>query len=210
MSPFFKTPIRRSAKNEHMSIHTFFLDTASDVVGVVKGADTADLGSATPCTEFELKKLVNHFIGTTGALARAGRRESLDPEDPYGSKKDSTGGDWQSVLAANIEDLGRAWTQPEAWQGSVDLGSASMPARMIGEMAYAELVLHGWDLARATGQELTVPEDVAAELRRSIEETAELGRSMGAYGDAVDVSDGESEFARALGASGRDPRWPER
>jgi hypothetical protein len=78
---------------------------------------------------------------------------------------------------------------------------------MIGEMAMAEVLLHGWDLARATGQPLSVPDEVGRELRRSIEETAGLGRSMGAYGEEVRVGDERPEFERALGASGRDPGW---
>ena len=82
-----------------------------------------------------------------------------------------------------------------------------MPAPMIGEMALAEMLLHAWDLAAATGQSLVVPDKIGRELRRSIEETAELGRSMGAYGVEVAVRAQASEFERALAASGRDPRW---
>jgi uncharacterized protein (TIGR03086 family) len=151
--------------------------------------------------------LVNHFIGTTGALARVGRREALDPDDPYGSQRDPSQGDWQHELATNIESVAQTWAQPEAWEGTVQMGGPAMPAPMIGEMALAEVLLHGWDLAQATGQQLPVPDEVGRELRRSIEETAELGRSMGAYGDEVRVENEESEFQRALGASGRDPGW---
>jgi len=136
-----------------------------------------------------------------------GERQPLDPEDPYGARQDPSRGDWRRVLADNVVAVRQAWSQPAAWEGTVTMGQQQMPAPMIGEMALAEMLLHGWDLARATGQSLHVPDRVASELRRSIEETAEFGRSMGAYGDEVPVSDTAGEFDRALGASGRDPRW---
>lgn len=204
---FVQDGIDADRHNGAMTIRDLFPAAADQVVGIVKRADSGDLTKPTPCTDFDLKTLVNHFIGTTGALVMVARRVPMDPDDPYGSQKDSTQGDWQATLASNIDDLSRSWADPQAWEGSVDMGGGNMPATMIGEMALAETLLHGWDLARATGQQLTVSDNLGSELRRSIEETAELGRTVGAYGEAVDVGEAASEFERALAASGRDPRW---
>jgi uncharacterized protein (TIGR03086 family) len=131
----------------------------------------------------------------------------LDLHDPYGASHDASQGDWQHELSTNLGALAEAWTSADAWEGTVDMGGQAMPAPMVGEMALAELLLHGWDLASATGQTLPVPDEVGRELRRGIEETAELGRSLGAYGDEVAVGPDASEFERALAASGRDPGW---
>lgn len=190
-----------------MTMTTFPPEVASAVSAVVAGAGALDLSSATPCADFDLKALINHVIGTTAALARVGRREPLDPTDPYGEHTDASGGDWQGQLTSNLDGLAQAWAEPQAWEGSVDMASQIMPAPMIGEMALAEVVLHGWDLARATGQRLVIEEHTAAELRRSVEATAELGRQMSAYGPAVEVAPDASDFDRALAASGRDPDW---
>jgi uncharacterized protein (TIGR03086 family) len=190
-----------------MSLNAHPAAVAEAVVAVVQRAGQADLGSPTPCPDFELKGLINHLIGTTGALVRVGLRSPLDSTDPYGSSVDSTGGDWQATLSTNLDSLARVWGDTSAWEGTVDMGGHEMPAAMIAEMAMAEMALHGWDLARATGQQLTLADDVAAELRRSIEETGELGRSTGAYGPEVLLAEDGTEFERALAASGRDPRW---
>lgn len=189
-----------------MTIKTFPLPVAQAVTSIVGGAGGQDLGSRTPCAEFDLKTLVNHLIGTTAALGRVGRREPLDPTDPYGAQNDATDGDWQRLLTSNITELAHIWAEPRVWQGTVEMGGQPMPAPMIGEMAVAEVVLHGWDLATATDQRLVVDEDVAVELLRSIEETGELGRRTGAYGPVVVVDSDASTFERALAASGRDPR----
>lgn len=190
-----------------MAIRDFFPTAAAEVVSVIRAAGTHALDAPTPCTAFDLKALVNHFIGTSAALTRVGLRVPLDAEDPYGSRLDPSAGDWPRELAAHVETLARAWSEAQSWEGTVDMGGGQMPATMIGEMALAETLLHGWDLARTTGQQLTVADDVAAELRRSVEETAALGRSMGAYGREVSVPEDASDLDRALGASGRDPYW---
>lgn len=190
-----------------MAINTFPTSVTAAVSAVVTGAGDVDLNSPTPCHGFDLRALVNHVTGTTGALARVGRREPLDPDDPYGAQQDHTTGDWQARLTSNLHELTRAWADPEAWQGTVDMGGHAMPATMIGEMALAEVALHGWDLAKASGQPLTVEPETAAELLRGVQETAELGRQMGAYGPAVAIASDADDFDRALAASGRDPDW---
>lgn len=190
-----------------MNIAEYFPVAADEVTRVVNAADPSRGAAPTPCTEFDLRALVNHFVGTTAALAKVARRQALDPQDPYGSRRDPSKGDWQRELASNIGDLAAAWSTPQAWDGTVDMGGGESPATMIGEMALAEILLHGWDLARATGQQLTVPDVVATELLRSIEETAELGRQMGAYGPQVEVAENAGAFDRALAAAGRDPAW---
>jgi uncharacterized protein (TIGR03086 family) len=189
-----------------MAMTTFPAPVADGVNRVVAGAAGCDLGFPTPCPDFDLKTLVNHLIGTTAALARVGRREPLDATDPYGARRDATGGNWQQVLSSNIDELARTWGDPGAWQGSVEMSGLAMAAPMIGEMAVAEVALHGWDLATATGQQLVLDEEVALELLRSIEETGELGRRMGAYGPEVVPDADATAFERALAAAGRNPR----
>lgn len=207
MSDFFKTALSPTGMLGDMTLNAFPEDVARAVIGVVAGAGDSDLHFPTPCANFDLKTLVNHFIGTTGALGRVGRREPLDPADPYGATTNATNGDWPAQLSVILDGLARAWADPKAWQGEVDMGGQTMPAAMIGEMAMAEVVLHGWDLARATRQRLDIAAETATELRRSIEATAELGRQMGAYGPHVDIAVEAGDFEHALAASGRNPDW---
>lgn len=188
-------------------MRTHFPAAAEALSGVVARAGGQPLTLPTPCQEFDLRALVNHFVGTTRALARVGRGEELDVDDPYGARRDPSQGAWSTELASSVQELAEAWERPDAWEGTVAMGGAELPAPMIGEMAMAELLLHGWDLARATGQSLTVSDELARELRRSVEETGELGRKMGAYGPVVTVGDGVGEFEQALAAAGRDPQW---
>lgn len=175
------------------------------VVAVVEAVKPDRLELPTPCSDYDVRDLINHFAGTTAWLERMGRRLPPDPDDPFGANNDVTTGDWQALLAARIRAVAAAWDEPSSWEGSID--DVQMPATMIGGMALTELLMHGWDLATATDQRVDYGEDTAREVHRFVAETAEMGRQMGAYGAEVPVSRHATAFERALGLAGRDPNW---
>jgi uncharacterized protein (TIGR03086 family) len=82
-----------------------------------------------------------------------------------------------------------------------------MPARMIAMMMLGELVVHGWDLARATGQTLSTDPTTLEIVLEMTETMGPQGRKMGAFGDEVPVPDTAPLLDRVLGLSGRDPQW---
>jgi len=82
-----------------------------------------------------------------------------------------------------------------------------LPAPMIGGMVLGEFVVHGWDLARATGQAPEWDDDVLSFVHRELELTAEQGRAMGVYKDRVAVPDTAPLLDRILGLTGRHPGW---
>jgi uncharacterized protein (TIGR03086 family) len=109
-----------------------------------------------------------------------------------------------------VDGLGVAWAKPDAWQGSVSFGGSEMTAEAVGQMAFAEALLHGWDLSRAAGRSLDIPDEVGAELLRLVAVSADLGRSMGAYGAEIMIAEDRPAFDRALALAGRDPDWADR
>jgi uncharacterized protein (TIGR03086 family) len=188
-----------------MSPRTAIASTCSAVAEALYGPLPADLSGPTPCTGFDLAGLVEHAVGTTGAMARLGAGRPLDPDNPWGGG--SAEGDWGAALRRNLDAISEGWSNEERWQGTIRAGGSEMPAATIGEMALVEVAVHGWDLARALNRDLSVPDDVATDILSAVEPTAELGRQMGAYGPAVPPPDDASPFERALAATGRDPRW---
>lgn len=190
-----------------MSATDVFPEACSTISAVAQAAAKADLDQPTPCRDWDVRALVNHFAGTTGAMARLAERQPLDPDNPWGSATEVTAGDWSATLVDHLEAMSIGWSRAEAWQGDVQVGANAMPAKTIGDMALIEVLLHGSDLASATGQAVSVSAELAAELRSAIEETAELGRQMGAYGPEVEVADDATDYQRALAGAGRDPHW---
>lgn len=79
-------------------------------------------------------------------------------------------------------------------------------ADSIDEVLSDDLVLHGWDLARSTGQDATIePKEI---VRLWVNTSAALDDSPGRYGAAVDVPEHAPLQDRLLGLTGRDPHWP--
>ena len=190
-----------------VSVREAVAPTCGAVAAVLADPADADLGAATPCDEMDLRALIEHFVGTTGAMARLGLGEPLDADNPWGGDEDATAGDWPARLRSNLDDIGRGWSRADAWVGEAEVGGSTMPRSMLGEMALVEVALHGWDVARALGRTVELEPEVADAVDQAVAPTAELGRQMGAYGPEVAVPDDAAGLDRALGRAGRDPEW---
>ena len=85
------------------------------------------------------------------------------------------------------------------------------PAADVGAMLIMEMVLHGWDVAKATGQDYVCDGAVAASVLETIEAQGEMFRKYDGFKEIVpltgEVAKEVTEFDRALSLSGRDPRW---
>jgi uncharacterized protein (TIGR03086 family) len=192
------------------SLRDAVVPTCAAVAAVLPGPDErsgVDLAATTPCEELDLRGLVEHFVGTSTAMARLGLSEPLDPHDPWGGGSGAADGDWSARLRSNLDAIGRGWSRAEAWEGEAEVGGSPMPRAVLGEMALIEVAVHGWDVARALGRTVQLDADVAAAVDEAVAGTADLGRQMGAYGAEVPVPDGATSLDRALGRAGRDPAW---
>lgn len=76
-------------------------------------------------------------------------------------------------------------------------------------MALDEVVLHGWDLARATGQEFVL-DDATATACLGFVESFDPAGPPGLFGPAVPVPDDAPVMDRLVARAGRDPRWSPR
>ncbi len=169
---------------------------------IVDGIGSLD--AATPCAEWDVRALVNHLLHWGPALEAAARKEALDP----GAEVDRTAGDWRARLRAQVEATAAAWSEPAAWEGSTRMGGPmELPADLVGGMVLGELVLHGWDLARAAGDDPHWDGSLVLRVYDEIARSADMGRQMGVYADEVPVPASAPPLARALGLSGRDPAW---
>jgi uncharacterized protein (TIGR03086 family) len=180
-------------------------------VAAIRGADPARFGDPSPCTDFTVGKVLHHLaFGLLLAQLSAERRD-MDPswtsfdEAPYLSGRPEP--EWAALAAKQGAATARAWADPAAWEGETTFGGGPMPAAAVGSMMTAEFVLHGWDVAVATGQTVAVSEGLAATVLEGVQAIAQMGRDGGWYGAEVALPDGASTLDRALAASGRDPGW---
>jgi uncharacterized protein (TIGR03086 family) len=90
----------------------------------------------------------------------------------------------------------------------VSAGGFEMSAEHQALVCQEELVMHGWDVSRASGQEFEVDEESLAAVDGFFTVFgARIASGNGPYGPAVAVPDDASHLDRLLGATGRDPGW---
>jgi uncharacterized protein (TIGR03086 family) len=175
------------------------------VIGLVRDITPDQLNSPTPCTEYDVRGLVNHLLIWGPSLEGAAHKESVVPPPP---ETDLTTGDWAADLIRQLERNVAAWSDPAAWEGLTFMaGPSELPAAMVGGMALCELLVHGWDLARGINQQPTWPDDVVTATYEVVAGMAEQGRQAGIFGPEVTVPATASEFDRMIALTGRDPSW---
>lgn len=116
--------------------------------------------------------------------------------------------DWPTVIPAVLAELAAAWRDPKAWTGMTMAGGVELPGEVGGLVANNELVVHGWDLAVATGQSYEVAaENLDASWEMVAQTPDEPGTRHGLFGPVVPVPDDAPLLDRVLGGAGRDPAW---
>lgn len=177
---------------------------AATFAEIVAGIPDDALGAPTPCPDYDVAGLLGHLIHRAPQLIGAAAKEEVSA----GEQAPADPATWRTTLVPLVDRLAGAWSRPEAWEGSTRIeGPMEMPASTIGGIVLAELVLHGWDLARATGQEPTWPGPLLETTHQDMAAMAPMGRKMGAFGPEVPVADDAPALDRLLGTVGRDPSW---
>ncbi|GEL19116.1 TIGR03086 family metal-binding protein [Pseudonocardia asaccharolytica] len=179
---------------------------ARRIVLLLDGVADDRLDAPTPCTDTTVAALLDHLVGLAGAF-RGAAVKAPDPGPPQPAATDRLDPDWRRVLPRRLDELVAAWRDPAAWEGIASVGGATMPAPQVATVALDELVLHGWDLARATGQAYAAdPASVEACLG-FVAAVASPQGTPGLFGPIVDMSADAAPLDRLLRLSGRDPSW---
>jgi len=181
---------------------------AGETARVVAAASkTATLDQQTPCPGWDLRTLLNHTIlWTSYSAERRAYGESV-AEDLM-SKDFTAEPGYAEAYQAQVARAVDAWSRPEAWEGDRSVMGSATPAADIGAMLIMEMVLHGWDIAKATGQDYHCDDDLAQALLETVQAQGEMFRQYQGFAAIVPVPGDASTFDRGLSLSGRDPNWP--
>jgi len=169
--------------------------------GVLANVSRDQLDDATPCASWKVRDLINHIVGGQYFFA-GGVRGELPSGDT-----DWAAGDFLADFDTGARQCVDAFNSDGAMDKMLTLPFGQMPGSAFIGLASTDTFTHGWDLARATGQEVDWDPGLLEVVHREIAATAEMGRAMGIYGPPVPVDGSEPVLARALGLTGRDPHW---
>lgn len=158
-------------------------------------------GNPSPCTEWRARDVVRHIVEMHGVMLRPlGRQLSAAPpvdDDPLAAFR-AARADVEGVLADPALATADA---PGPW------GTMSVE-QSIDAVVSLDMVLHGWDLAKATGQDPTIdPDEVARAWASPAPVDEAVLRSPGVLGPIVPVPTDAPLQDRFLGYLGRDPHW---
>jgi uncharacterized protein (TIGR03086 family) len=192
------------AKLASVNTHAEMAAAAAETIRIVDGVSAAQFSDPTPCGDWDVQALLNHIILWTAYSAEQRARGGSVAEELMTKDFAAEPG----FAADYAKQAGRAvdaWSDPAAWEREIGVMGNATPAADIAALLIAELVLHGWDLARATGQEYRCDDAVAAVVLQTVNEQGELFRQYQGFAEPVTVPAGAPLFDQALALSGRDP-----
>ncbi len=158
----------------------------------------------TPCSEWNVRALVNHVVGEdawTGPLLRGSTiaevGDSLDG--------DLLGDAPVEVAHRRADEAVAVVAEKLPAGGKVHLSYGDEESEEYVRQLAADHLVHAWDLAAATGGDRTLDEDLVREVATWFAEREDIYRAGGAIGPRVDLSgDLQTDL---LAGSGRDARW---
>ena len=184
---------------------------AQRLAGLVARVGDDELGKPTPCPAYTLGDLIDHVGGLALAFTAAANKDSGGYVDqtPSGnaSRLDE---EWRVRIPRDLATLAGAWREPGAWAGTTRIAGLDSPAEVVGLVAADELVVHGWDVARATGQPYACEPELLAAAESFLAMFASPDAPAGPavpFGPSRPVPAGAPELDRVVALAGRDPGW---
>lgn len=163
---------------------------ASDwAAGKVAGA--GDLDARTPCGDWSLRQLLDHMLETQHYFAGSARGADVSPpgQHPPALLSEDPRADFALARSEVLDAFGQ--------DGVVD-----KTGPVLG-IAFADALLHGWDVARATGQDDTMPDGLAEAAYGAIHGQFSDDQRQGVFGPEIEVAPDASPQERLLAYTGR-------
>lgn len=176
-------------------------ESYSQTAGLVAHFSDGDLAAPSPCAGWDVRALLNHLLGTTWmfTLVNKGQAAGEDAGDVIGA---------DPLLAVNTaaKENVASWGRPGSFEGERSYPFGTFPAQGAAMINLGEVVVHNWDLARSTGQDLTIDPDLVAMVDgfcRSI--PLDEFRAHGAFGPEVESTESASPTDHLMALLGRRP-----
>ncbi len=178
--------------------------TVSGWTRLVEGVGDDQWQLPTPCTEWSVRDLVNHVVGEDlwtaplvggSTIEEVGDRFDGDllADDPVGRARDA-GAEATAAVAQRLPN-----------GGTVHLSYGEEQLEEYVQQLVADHLVHGWDLAVATGADATLDPELVDAVAAWYAEREELYRSAGAVAERA--ASGADAQGRLIAAFGRDPAW---
>jgi len=167
--------------------------------GLLASVTKDQLGADTPCASWKVSDLVNHIVG--GQYFFVAMVEGVPPTDGG----DYSAGDFVAAFDDGSAKCVAAFKGDGVMDKILTLPFGQMPGSAFVGIAATDTFTHGWDLAKATGQDTTIPEGLRSEALTVVEPVDAMWRMPGVLGPKVDAPDGASDTDKFAAFMGRQP-----
>ena len=130
---------------------------------VLANVQPEQLDNPTPCVSWDVRRLVNHIVGGSHWFAIT-TNSGAAPEVDTSADTDYTQGDMLASYDDGIAAALAAFESPGAQEKMVQLPFGEFPGAKFMGLATIDQFTHGWDLARATGQDTNLAPEMAEQL----------------------------------------------
>jgi len=179
--------------------HTRALDATGRVVARIP----ADRWRApTPCPEWDVRGLVGHLVSGNLWAAELGTGRTIEQ---VGDRLDGDvlGADPAAAYAASARAASDAFHRPGALDAPCAVSYGPVPGAVYAGHRLIDVLIHGWDLATATGHDAALDDDLVEACRQVVEPQIDMLRASGAFAEGRPAPPGASAQARLLAMLGR-------
>jgi uncharacterized protein (TIGR03086 family) len=166
------------------------------LAGVVSGIRPDQLDNETPCANFTVRGVLEHMIGGASLFAAAFR--GTPPSQP----------DLHDVLVGfgpALTELAAAMHSRGALERTIAAPFGEVEGATFARFVVLDGLIHGWDLATATGQAYEPPDELVAEVDTYAHEAIEPMRDGDIFASAIDPPLSATPIQRLSAFAGRQP-----
>ncbi len=171
------------------------LTQLAPALGAVLASITPDqLDRPTPCVDYTVRGVLEHMIG--GATGFAAAYRGVTPIEPDMSEP-------LTALPIALEDLFEAISAPGALDGTVQAPFGEVTRETFARFVVLDGLVHGWDMASATGLPYDPPDELVAAVDAFAREALDPLRDGQTFANAVEPAGDASPIDRLAAYTGR-------
>ena|SRR5207253_7332772 len=168
----------------------------------VAGVKDDQWSASTPDEEWDVRTLVNHVVvGNLWVAPLVEGKKIEEVGDRYDG--DLLGDDPAGAYQQSAKEAAAAFNAPGAMQAPCAVSYGPVPGEIYAGHRFMDVLIHGWDLAMATGQDPTLPAELVEACYEVLEPQMDLLTASGVFGSRVQVPPDADRQTQLLAMLGR-------
>ena len=166
----------------------------------VRAVPDAAWSNPSPCAGWDARHIVGHLVGWVPPILEAGAGITIEPTPSPDAEPAAAWSnlDQQIQMILDADDISdRIFDHPQAGRHALDVA--------IERFVLGDVLIHTWDLARATGQDERLDPAMVASMHDGLAAMGDMLQQSGQYGPIVPVAADADKQTKLLALTGRQP-----